>query len=357
MNKRGTLNVALSLLVSFATLCAGELAPAPEGSFTVVVIPDTQHYLGRGTKAQPDSEDPVTNPNFLKLTSWIVQNVQSQRIIFATHVGDIVDRNNHDQWRVARQCMDHLHGVVPYAIAIGNHDVTSAGDSSLFQKYFGAERFEEFAWYGGSYQGHPELGPAVSGNNANSYQRISAEGVDLLWMHLECNAPDDVLRWAVEILEDYPDRRVFVTTHMYLGPLRQPATSQGWFEDPKGRMRWHKCHGQRGNTPQQLWEKLFSRYPSIMIVQSGDQSRTQSLRTHSEAKHGNLVHEMLFDYGGGRNVRLLRFHPAANRIEAITWDIQNQQLVESTKVVEDRGQWQFTIEHDLTGPVPQARDQ
>jgi len=31
------------------------LNPAPAGSFSIVVLPDTQHYLGQGTKLQPDT--------------------------------------------------------------------------------------------------------------------------------------------------------------------------------------------------------------------------------------------------------------------------------------------------------------
>lgn len=347
MRRHTALFIALLLLMTFAPVATAELDPAPEGSFTVAVIPDTQHYRGKGTKSQPDSEDPVTNPNFQQLTPWIVENLESQRIVFVTHVGDIVDRNNHDQWTIARECMDHLHGVVPYGISVGNHDMTGGGDSSLYQEYFGAERFVDFEWYGGYYEGHPELGPAVSGNNANSYQLISAEGLDLLFLHLECNAPDDVLAWAAALLEEHSDRWALITTHMYLGPTERPTTSEGWFDDPKDRMRWLKIHGERGNTPQQLWEKLFSRHPNILMVICGDQSRTQSMRMHSEGEHGNTVHQILFDYGGGRNIRLLRFFPAENRIEAITWDTQGEALVESTSRVEARDQWQFTMEHDF----------
>jgi hypothetical protein len=345
MKRYAVVMMALVLLMPFAPLAVAELQPAPEGSFTVAVIPDTQHYRGRGTKSQPDSEDQVTNPNFQALTPWIVANLASQRIVFVTHVGDIVDINNHEQWQIARQCMDHLHGIVPYGISVGNHDMTGGGDSSLFQEYFAAARFERFEWYGGTYAGNQKLGPKVSGNNANSYQLIGAEGLDLLFLHLECNAPDDVLEWAAGVLEEHADRQVIVTTHMWLGPLQRPRTSEGWFDDPKGRMRWHKCHGARGNTPQQMWEKFVSKHPNIILVIAGDQSRTQSIRFQSEAEHGNIVHEIMFDYGGGRNIRLLRFLPAEDRIEAITWDTQNEEFVTGTSRVEDLDQWQFTIEH------------
>ena len=345
--KRSIALIFALLLLTILPVVGAELAPAPECTFTMVVMPDTQYYRGRGTKSQPDSTDDVTNPTFDALSTWVAENLKAQRVVFVTHVGDIVDKNNHDQWRIARQCMDRLHGVIPYGISVGNHDMTGEGDSSLFQEYFGAERFEGFDWYGGSYAGSPEFGPSHSGNNANSYQLISALGVDLLFLHLECNAPDDVLAWASGVLEAHPDRRAIVVTHMGLGPLAVPTTAEGWYDDPKGRMLWNKIHKERGNTPQQLWEEFTSKHPNIMLVLHGDQSRTQAMHMVSEAEKGNTVHEIMFDCGGGRNVRLLRFTPAQNRIEAITWDIQDERLVEGTVHVEDRDEWQFTMECDL----------
>jgi hypothetical protein len=347
MNLRKALPLMLLLLLAVAIAGADDLAPAPEGSFTVVVIPDTQAYRGRGTKSQPDSQEPVTNPLFAAATPWILEHLESQRVVFVTHSGDIVDKNVHDQWQIARQCMDRLHGVVPYGISVGNHDMTSKGDSSLFQEYFGAERFQEFDWYGGCYPGNPEVGPTVSGNNANSYQLVSAEGMDLIFLHLECNAPDDVLEWASQVLEEHRDRQAIVTCHMYLGPLEPPQTAEGWFNDPKGRMLWKKIHGERGNTGQELWDEFFSRHENIVMVLAGDQSRTQAMRMHSEGVHGNMVHQLMFDNGGGRNIRLLRFMPQENRIEAITWDIQEAKLVEGTSRVPERDQWQFIMKHDF----------
>ncbi|MBN1553766.1 MAG: metallophosphoesterase, partial [Phycisphaerae bacterium] len=191
--------------------CIGEppaeqvLTPAPENSFSIVVIPDTQMYHGQDTKRTPKSTEPVTNAIFESHVRWIAENRQTQRIAFVSHVGDIVDRNNDTQWTVARKWMDLLHGKVPYGLCPGNHDMTHSGDSSLFQKYFGAERFKDFDWYGGSYSGDPKH-PGHSGNNADSYQLFSAEGLDFVILHLECNAPNGVLKWADTILRKYPDR-------------------------------------------------------------------------------------------------------------------------------------------------------
>jgi hypothetical protein len=324
------------------------LGPAPEGAFTVVVIPDTQEYRGAGTKAEAKSTAPVTNPAFDAHVRWIVDNLQSQRIVFVSHVGDIIDKNVPEQWKVARQCMDRLHGVVPYGIAAGNHDMTVNGDTSLFQEYFPASRFGEFPWYGGTYSGSS---PGMSDNNANSFQRFSAGGLDFIILHLECNAPDDVLRWADEVLDANRDRRVIVTTHMGLGPLEEPRTGKDFVDAPKGRMQWKKRHGDRGNTPQQMWDKCFRKHANLFLVFSGDQSRTQAIWQVSQNDAGKPVYEVLSDYHENW-LRVNRFLPQANRIEVYTIDSRDGTLCPGTKYQRDPGQHQFTLDYDMS-PVQQ----
>jgi len=331
------------------------LEPAPEGSFTIVVIPDTQDYRGQGTKRTPESDEPVTNLVFERHTQWIADNIEAQRIVFVSHVGDIVDRNNNREWTVARQCMDKIHGRVPYGISVGNHDMTRDGNSRLFQQYFGAERFTDFDWYGGTFAGDPER-PHTSNNNANSYQLFSVEGLDFIILHLECNAPDDVLGWADTVLTEHADRRAIITTHMDLGPIRQPRESQGYFTDPKGRMQWRKIHGSRGNTPQQMWDKLHRKHANLFMICSGDQSRTTAMYQQDVGDHGNTVHALLSDYTSSGPLRLYRFVPAENRIEVITYDTTRDELVsEHRNVSGGREAHQFAIPYDMQVPAAARR--
>jgi len=171
------LSAVLMLLLATWNLAAQEtLPPAQEGSFSVVVLPDTQAYKGKGTKAEPDSEAEVTNAVFDAYTKWISDNIEPQRIVFVSHVGDIVDKNVPEQWEVARRAMDRFHGRLPYGISVGNHDMASNGDSSLFQRYFPESRFNDFTWYGGSFRNEGD-DQSISGNNANSFQLFSASPV------------------------------------------------------------------------------------------------------------------------------------------------------------------------------------
>lgn len=335
-------------------IAAESLTPAPEGTFTIVVVPDTQRYLGPGTGRDDELGEP-RNPAFDSRTSWLAANLGAQRIVFVSHTGDIVDRNEWRQWQIARANMDRLHGRVPYGISVGNHDmVRDTGDSRLFQEYFGAERYRDQPWYGGTYAGRPGHAPEVSGNNANSCQVLSAGGLDFVIVHLECNAPDDVLGWADEVIEAHRDRMAIVSTHMYLGGIEKKGAEQ-----PQGRMQWKKVHGARGNTPQQLWEKSFSKHANLFLVLCGDQSASISHRQTSQGAHGNLVHELLADYPRDADdsdwLRLLRFDPAKGQVEVFTYSPAQDRLCESAGHRKERGDHQFTL--DISGAIADHRAQ
>jgi hypothetical protein len=118
-------------------LLGDDLPDAPGQSFSLVVIPDTQQY-----RPVESASASWRNEVFQSYTRWIVDNLTRQNIVFVTHLGDIVDRNELGQWQVARECMDRLHGRVPSGISVRNHDMTSDGDSSLFQQTFPKSRYE-----------------------------------------------------------------------------------------------------------------------------------------------------------------------------------------------------------------------
>ena len=337
------LAVPVSWWVRDSHSTAAEFPAAPQGTFSIAVIPDTQHYRGRGSKAEPDSTDQVSNSVFAAYVDWIVGNLQEQRIVFVSHVGDIVDINSREQWALARHIMDRLHGRIPYGISVGNHDMLRFGDSSLFQEFFPASRYTQFDWYGGTFR-NPSGDPAVSGNNANSFQLFTAAGMEFVFLHLECNAPDNVLGWASDVLQQHAGRRAIITTHMGLGPRDKPRTAGDFYHATKGRMTWKKCHGERGNSPQQMWDKCFRKHANLFMICCGDQSRTQALHQSVRGDHSNIVHELLSDYGTA-GLRIMRFVPANNRIEIRTWNPMTQELCRKTKIVSKADQHQFELEY------------
>ncbi|MCW4035261.1 MAG: metallophosphoesterase, partial [Candidatus Bathyarchaeota archaeon] len=164
-------------------------------NFTIIVLPDTQGY----SKLYPWIFD--------NQTQWIVDNVEALNIVFVTHLGDLVDQTvNITQWENANRSMSKLDNSIPWAVLPGNHDMFD-GNLTNFNTYFGYERFNEKAWYGGAYN---------VGDNSNSYQLFSAGGTDYLILQLQYDPNDDILYWANEIIDTYPNRKVVVATHDYL---------------------------------------------------------------------------------------------------------------------------------------------
>ncbi len=322
------------------------LPPLPVGGFTMVVIPDTQNYNGAGCKRTKTSTDPVTNENLEIQTRWIREHKEEQNIVFVSHVGDIVDYNRPEEWAVARRHLDTLRGVVPFGLTVGNHDMTGQGDAHLFQENFPAASFHSYPWYLGCYE-HSRETQNVSANNVNSAQVFSAGGMDFIHINLECNAPDDVLAWANDLLAKHASRRGLITTHMDLGILDKPKEQAGYIHDPKGRMRWVKCHGIRGNSAEQMWDKLYRKQPNLEIVFSGDQSRVTAMSEKRVGDHGNIVYSLLSDYMSEPVLRLYRFLPAENKIHVVTCDVRRSLLVESTNYVTDKASHQFTLDYPM----------
>ncbi len=306
-------------LFGFRELAATELPEVPKGAFNFVALPDTQQY----SESKPEV--------FHAQTQWIVDNLESQQIKFVSQLGDIVDDLKVEQWKVARAAMDRLHVKVPYGISVGNHDMKSSGDTSMFQQYFPASRFENFDWYGGSRH-----------NNTSSYQLFSAAGKDFVVVHLPCNAPDASLAWADDVLNRYPDRKAIVSTHMYLGPIERPSNSKEFFTLPKGRMKWKKRFGKAGNTPQQMWEKCFRNHKNLILILCGDQSRSQAVHQTVRGRHGNTVHEVLSDYRDGY-LRLYTFMPDNKTIRVTTYSPSLKKICTGTKFVPDPAAHVFTL--------------
>ena len=312
--------VVMLLLVGY--IHAQDAAP---DSFSIIALPDTQLY----SKRSPEI--------FAAQVEWIIHNRDSEHIAFVTHLGDIVDANIPEEWEPATRILRRLDGVVPYGLCVGNHDMHGpTGDASLFQKNFPAKRYRKRAWYGGSYK-----------NNANSYQLFSAGGMDFVILHLECNAPDDVLAWADGVLEKHAGRRAIISTHMYIGNRAENG-------DPNmGRCQWKKCHGELGNTPEQMWQKCFSRHENIFLILSGDQSSPQAHNQTSTGVNGNDVHECLSDYKQALSaysgyLRIYRFIPSENRIEVKTFSPSAHKFAETTKIHPDPTKHSFDLAYEMS---------
>ena len=188
--------------------------------------------------------------------------------------------------------MSKLDGKVPWAVLLGNHDANNDNRTN-FNTYFGVERFSEESWYGGAYN--------VS-DNSNNYQLFSASGIDYLILNLQYDPNDDVLRWASQIIDSYPDRKVIVSTHDYL---------MGFLG-----------LGQRSEMGERIWHGLIKQHAEqVFLVLCGHAGAEDRI---ADSVNGNIVYQILADYQPDSYIesgwlRILTFAPSQEKIFVKTY--------------------------------------
>lgn len=270
-------------------------ALGPE-DYTILYLPDTQFYSETYFSAWPAQ------------VNWIAAHRDSLNIKFVSHLGDVVDNVTQDvEWQRASAAMAVLDSVVPLGIAAGNHDIdgnwaNQVGRWTKYRSFFPAGRYSGKPYWGGYY--HQNMAGRVS-----SYQKIVV-GVDsLLFLHLEFQAPDDVLAWARGVVDGHPNHRVLVSTHSYLTPAgTRQATSTKVRKD--------------GNQGSHIWDELIRRSPNIRWVHSGHLCGEGRAISTNDA--GLPVHEIVTDYqcvtnGGDGWLRFYVVRPILGIVEAYTY--------------------------------------
>jgi hypothetical protein len=308
-------------MIACASLCGaaaasrafGEAAPIEDGSWTLVLLPDTQVYA-RKFPAIYDAQ-----------TQWIADHAKSHNIKYALHEGDITDNNVVEQWDNALRSMNRLNGTVPYAMAPGNHDYGpngSAADRKSFfnePKYFGP---------GSVYAKQPSLGGFFDASQTDSsYHTFEAGGNKWLVLALEWAPRDAVVDWANEVVKSHPDHLIMLVTHAY---MYYDDTRYDWATKDK-KQTWNphayamaKLPGDTVNDGQQMWEKLVSRHKNFRFTFNGHVLVDGTGFLSSKGANGNVVHQILANYqfkenGGNGDMRLLEFKPDGDTVEVRTF--------------------------------------
>ena len=239
--------------------------------FTVVAIPDTQHYV----------DDPARAATFTAQTNWIVNNRAPLNIAFASHLGDIVEHNDQfiDEWQRADESFRVLEANdFPFGMSPGNHDQNSAGVAAFFDQFFPPSRFIGESWYGG-YLGR-ETGE-IDRLNKDNYQLFSASGIDFLIIHIETDWPNYAVDWARKIINRYPNRRVILSTHAFLNTSSQRPTGLNFAR-------------AGGTSAENVWQQLIRSNCHVFMVINGHfpgEGRRTDLNDC-----GQPVHQVLTDY-------------------------------------------------------------
>lgn len=290
----GTVHLLVEGYDPFTDDIAGEVTDEfrdPETyDFSIAHNTDTQ-YLAEGAVDQEGAAAERFRDAYLDTTQWIADNADERKIAYAVHTGDLVNDDTvitndpewighaRDQYAVADEAQAILDEAgIPNGVLPGNHDNKYGTDNSLYNEYFGPERYEALSetWENAEYGG-----PWKPGDNQNHYDLFTASGQDFLVVYLGYMATDEELAWANEVLAQYPDRNAILASHEYINA--STAT------DARGAS--HTAHWGEA-----IYEKVVSQNPNIFLVLSGHVHGVGTNVRHNVAEDGHHVVELLADY-------------------------------------------------------------
>jgi 3',5'-cyclic AMP phosphodiesterase CpdA len=284
---------------------------SPVGSWTLVVLPDTQDMAQHFPAA------------FIRQTEWIVAHRERHDIRFVVHEGDITNNNAPAEWENAREAMSRLSSAgIPYALLPGNHDLGIGGKaadrSTLLNDYFDSN----------DYRHSRSVGYFESGRMENSWHKFVTPLGEFLIVALEFGPRDEVLEWADGVIRRHPEHRVIVVTHAYLYSdstrydLDRHGTAQRW--NPRS-YPLHTKGISSVNDAEQLWQKLVRKHKNIQFVLSGHVLNDGAGYLLSTGDHRQKIHQILANYqaavvprrpyGGGAFLRLMQFLPDGKTVQ------------------------------------------
>lgn len=293
--------------------------------FSLIALPDTQVY----SESYPQ--------HFIAQAQWIKDNVDELNIKYVLHLGDITDDNNTAQWNNAKTAISILDGVVPYALAPGNHDYGPNGNGSVRESYFfnDADNAVPYFGVGTPYTTQPNIGgfytePDSTVRTDNSSHTFSALGEDFLVIALEFGPRDAVVEWAETIVVAHPDHYVILITHAY---MYYDDTRYDWATKGASQSWNPHSYGVASlpggvNDGEELWQKLVKKYDNFIMTINGHVLNDGAARLTSTGDHGNKVHQILNNYqsgvtgsieGGQGYLRIFTFKPDKKTVEVKTY--------------------------------------
>ncbi len=275
-------------------------------------------------------------------------------------MGDVVTLADSDiEWARARDALDRLDGVVPYSIAVGDHeyDPEEYKDGSVenYLTHFGPQRYADYDWYLGSHaDGLSHLQTFTAGGRTFLHLAVEWEPLGTI------DDPASPLGWARAVLEANPDVPTIITTHAYLwdrpgeeGHFRWRGRDAFVYADDGVTKRYV------GPTGEELFEALVEPFPQVFMVVGGhfhtaplpDKGRHHQVSTNAA---GLEVFEMLANFqswtnGGDGWLRTIEFVPGGgagglDRIEVATYSPWRERNGQSAFQTDADGSFHFDLD-------------
>ena len=293
-----------------ATQTQAPFTPSNDVAWSMVVMPDTQNYV------KNTADYHVLNG----MMDWIVENKEEYKIGLVLQEGDIVNQNDREsptsgnqssteQWVNAKNSFAKLNGVLPYVMAIGNHDMgtTSAQTRDTFFNYYFKASDNPLV---DPAQGGILGGYQKPGELQNAYFEYNApDGRELLIFSLEFWPNQETVDWANEVAArpEFVDRTAVLLTHSYMNSNEQRTNA-----NPDNYGIGGDTHGDESHDGEQLWQELVRQHGNFEMTFSGHVGGDGIGYQRGIGVEGNSVHQMLintqFEASGGNGwFRVLEF--------------------------------------------------
>ena len=266
--------------------------------FAIAHLTDTQYLMEGAVSRETPEEREVWRAGYEEIVQWIADNHEERDIAYAAHTGDIIEtwhrpENNDNpegyaQARAEFEVASEIHEILdasglPNGVLPGNHDNLRGNDNgpdSLYNEFFGPERYEEQAQQDSWQEAGASYHPWRPGDNDNHYDLFTAGGLDFIALHLGYDVVDEEVTWANEVLEQYADRNALIFTHAYNKPSANPDGRGGsWSHD--------------GHT---ILEGVIENHSNVAMVMSGHEHGVSIVVRRDVQSVGNHVVELLADY-------------------------------------------------------------
>lgn len=300
---------AALVLVAFAgTAIAAEYAGYPQWSAEVEPVGDYAYSFALvGDTQIVNRFHPEEYP---KIYQWIVDNAEEKKIAYVMGLGDITDGNSSQEWQRAQKSFWLLaENGISHSQVRGNHE-----SKDNFELYLGNDM---------DYQ--DSIRGAFNDSVLNTWRLLQVGEVKYLIFALDYGFGDDVIAWAGEIIERYPDHNVIITTHAY---MYNDYTTLDYLDEVPPSTTGGVNDGDH------MWEKFISKYENIKMVICGHIDCDNVQISTQTGVHGNTVTQILIDPQGmdadigptgmvamlyfsadGKNVELQYYSPVRNEYE------------------------------------------
>ena len=312
--------------------------------YSIAIIPDQQIL----TNYYPEKLN--------NMYQWIADQVEPENMQAVITVGDITDNNSITHWERAKEAYNIIDGKVPFIPVPGNHDYhyeLTYRCLDNYNTYFPISLMESQGTECGFYTRDKSLADDV----ANHWQAFEVQGNKYIVVALEFGPRDSVLAWANDVIAAHPDHQAIIVTHGYI-------THDGtWLDGTDAHVPssygFTKGEEEQANNADQVWEKLVSKQPNIIMVLSGHILKSDNVVTKVDVgDHGNEVIQFLIDgqnldgiYGGFGLVAMMNFRDGGQTVEFTYY------ATDKGKYMNEENQFTFTLPAPKKDPVAQVGEQ